>query len=279
MNRTHTLLSAITALTLVSTGVFGAVVSRATPAPGEVTAGEVRIVAAVDSSSWLQAGDTALGVPFSHAAKVSGSYSVSLDGAPLRVGEVVAGYLVGCAIDVSQGIGIAIAPEVGAAWSISPSIGGEAAVDFGLVIDAPLAVEVPQVVEMPPMGEAPEKAEKPSTGEAPQKAELPLGVQLPLEVGVGFGGNAGLAQTFGVEGAIAGELAVGLAPGAVTALPIGAAVLDGLTTFPYTFAHTTMPLHINGCLAQASAMPFITVRAHTFGSTVQTTGYGDSFTF
>lgn len=249
MNRTHTLLSAITALTLVSTGVFGAVVSRATPAPGEVNAGEVRIVAAVDSSSWLQAGDTALGVPFSHAAKVSGSYSVNLDGAPLRVGEVVAGYLVGCAIDVSQGIGIAIAPEVGAGWSVTPSIGGSTTIDLGLVIDAP-----------------------PEVGAPPQ-------IQLPLDVVVGLGGDARLAQTFGVEGAIAGELAVGLAPGTVTALPIGAAVLDGLSTFPYTFAHTTMPLHINGCLAQASAMPFITVRAHTFGSTVQTTGYGDSFTF
>jgi len=191
----------------------------------------------VDSNNWLLAGDTALGVPFSHAAKVSGNFSVSLEGARIRGGEIVAGYLVGCAVDVSEGIGIAIVPEIGVGYDVSPTIGGEAGIEFGLIVDAP-----PEVV-------------------------------------IGLGAFGELTQTFGMEGALAGELSVGLAPGTVTAMPVGAAVLDAESTFPFTFAHTSTPLHVNGCLSPASAMPFISVRAETTGSTVQTTGYGDAFTF
>lgn len=237
MNRTHAFPAALTALTLATTGMLGTAVSSATPFPGEVNAGGMRVVAAVDSNHWLLAGDTALGVPFSHAAKVSGNFSVHLEGARIRGGEIVAGYLVGCAVDVSEGIGIAIVPEIGAGYDVSPTIGGEAGIEFGLALDA------------------------------------------PPEVAIGFGGFGELSQTFGMEGALAGELSVGLAPGTVTAVPIGAAALDAESTFPFTFAHTTTPLHVNGCLGPASAMPFVSVRMETTGSTVQTTGYGDSFTF
>ncbi|WP_067855815.1 MspA family porin [Nocardia shimofusensis] len=238
MTRTQaSFLAAFTVLALATTGVSGTVVASADAFPGEVNAGGLRVVAAVDSSNWLLAGDTALGVPFSHAAKVSGNYSVNLEGAGVRGGEIVAGYLVGCAVDVSEGIGIAIAPEIGIGAETSPSIGADTVIEFGLAVDA------------------------------------------PPEVAVAFGGGIDLEQTFGIEGALAGELAVGLAPGTVVAMPIGAAELDEESTFPYTFAHSSMPLHVNGCLFPASAMPFITVRADTTGSTVQTTGYGEAFTF
>jgi len=243
MNRTHaSLLSALTALMLATTAVLGTVAPRAHSAPGEVNAGPMRIVAAVDSSNWQNADATELGVPFSHAATVSGNFSVDLEAALVRAGEVVAGYLVGCAVDVSEGIGVAIAPEIGTGYNISPAIGTDTGIDLSGL-------------------------------------ELALEMDVPPEVAVGLGAFSELAQTFGVESALAGELAVGLAPGTVTALPVGAAVLDGFSTFPYTFSHTSMPLHVNGCLSQASAMPFITVRAHTAGSTIQTTGYGDSFNF
>lgn len=238
MTRRHaSLLSMITALSLAATGVLGGVVAEAHSEPGEVSAGPLRVVAAVDSSNWLLAGNTALGVPFSHAVKVSGNYSVNLTGAAVRSGQIVAGYLVGCAVDVSDGIGIAIAPEVGMGLSITNVF----AADFG--------------------------------------ADLHLGVDVPPELVIGSGVSVGAEPQIGVEGALAGELSVGLAPGAVTAIPIGAAVLDGQSTFPFTFAHTNMPLHVNGCLSPASAMPFVTVRAETTGSTVTTTGYGESFTF
>ncbi|PEH75803.1 hypothetical protein CRM89_07205 [Nocardia sp. FDAARGOS_372] len=190
------------------------------------------------SLRWFPRGDTAFGVPFVHAVKVSGDFSVALDGvSALRGGEVAAGYLVGCAVDVSDGISVAIAPEVGMSASISPSIGADFGVDLGLSVDA------------------------------------------PPEVGIGFGVGVGLEPSIGVEGAVAGELSLSLAPGTVTAVPIGVAELDEESTFPFTFAHANTPLHVNGCLSPASAMPFITVRADTPGSTLQTTGYGDPFTF
>src|SRR5690606_23545261 len=237
MTRTHAFPATLTALTLAATGMFGTAVCSATPFPGEVIAGGVRVVASVDDNHWLLAGDTALGVPFAHAAKVSGNFSVNMQGARIRGGEIVAGYLVGCAVDVSEGIGIAIVPEIGAGYEISPTIGGEAGIEFGLALDA------------------------------------------PPEVAIGFGGYGELGQTFGVGGALGGEFAIGLAPGTVTALPIGAAALDAESTFPFTFAHTTTPLHVSGCLGPASAMPFVSARVETTGSTLQTTGYGDASSF
>ncbi|SUE28466.1 MspA [Nocardia farcinica] len=238
MKRTH--VSIMAAIGAVTVTAIGSAAPAAGTAPGEVAAGAARMVAAVDFAQVVPAGDTAFGVPFVHAVKVSGDFSVALDGASaLRGGEVAAGYLVGCAVDVSDGISVAIAPEVGMSASISPSIGADFGVDLGLSVDA------------------------------------------PPEVGIGFGVGVGvgLEPSIGVEGAVAGELSLSLAPGTVTAVPIGVAELDEESTFPFTFAHANTPLHVNGCLSPASAMPFITVRADTPGSTLQTTGYGDPFTF
>ncbi|AXK84689.1 MspA protein [Nocardia farcinica] len=236
MKRTH--VSIMAAIGAVTVTAIGSAAAAAGTAPGEVAAGAARMVAAVDFAQVVPAGDTAFGVPFVHAVKVSGDFSVALDGvSALRGGEVAAGYLVGCAVDVSDGISVAIAPEVGMSASISPSIGADFGVDLGLSVDA------------------------------------------PPEVGIGFGVGVGLEPSIGVEGAVAGELSLSLAPGTVTAVPIGVAELDEESTFPFTFAHANTPLHVNGCLSPASAMPFITVRADTPGSTLQTTGYGDPFTF
>ncbi|MBA4854358.1 MspA family porin [Nocardia farcinica] len=236
MKRTH--VSIMAAIGAVTVTAIGSAAPAAGTAPGEVAAGAARMVAAVDFAQVVPAGDTAFGVPFVHAVKVSGDFSVALDGvSALRGGEVAAGYLVGCAVDVSDGISVAIAPEVGMSASISPSIGADFGVDLGLSVDA------------------------------------------PPEVGIGFGVGVGLEPSIGVEGAVAGELSLSLAPGTVTAVPIGVAELDEESTFPFTFAHANTPLHVNGCLSPASAMPFITVRADTPGSTLQTTGYGDPFTF
>ncbi|WP_280477122.1 MspA family porin [Nocardia farcinica] len=236
MKRTH--VSIMAAIGAVTVTAIGSAAPAAGTAPGEVAAGAVRMVAAVDFAQVVPAGDTAFGVPFVHAVKVSGDFSVALDGvSALRGGEVAAGYLVGCAVEVSDGISVAIAPEVGMSASISPSIGADFGVDLGLSVDA------------------------------------------PPEVGIGFGVGVGLEPSIGVEGAVAGELSLSLAPGTVTAVPIGVAELDEESTFPFTFAHANTPLHVNGCLSPASAMPFITVRADTPGSTLQTTGYGDPFTF
>jgi len=53
MTRTHAFPATLTALTLAATGMFGTAVCSATPFPGEVNAGGVRVVASVDDIQTL----------------------------------------------------------------------------------------------------------------------------------------------------------------------------------------------------------------------------------
>ncbi|MFI2333639.1 MspA family porin [Nocardia rhamnosiphila] len=256
------IVATLAAVISVVTGAVSTVDTTARAAPGEIDSGGLRVVASANSSTSEPSGDTAMGVPFAHTVKVSGDFSVAADGgSPLRGGEIVAGYLLGCAVDIANGISVAIAPSVGASTEVAPQVG----VDFGVDL-APGAVE-------PPM------AEPDPEGNGQPMVDPWLDVLTPPEVGVSTGVGAALAQAFGVETGLAGELAVNLAPGTVTTAVVGAAELDEESTFPYTFAHSNTPLQVNGCLSPASAMPFVTVRADTTGGTVQTTGYGTSFIF
>ncbi|MFX0573423.1 MspA family porin [Nocardia nepalensis] len=222
MNRKHSqILAVIIAVTVAATGA----VTAASAAPGEVNAGGLHVVASVDSnSSASPGGDIASNVPFAHQVKVSAEYSVHMDGvSSLRSGQIVAGYLIGCAVDISNGISVGIAPSVGVSAGIAPSI----TITSG----------------MPPS----------------------VSVSVSPNVGV----NAG----------ITGALSVTVAPGNVTAVAIGTALLDPDAAFPYTFGHTNTPLNVSGCLSPASAMPFVTVTADATNSTAQTTGYGTEFAF
>ncbi|WP_169811793.1 MspA family porin [Nocardia sienata] len=244
------------------TGAVSTVDTAAWAAPGQIDSGGLRVVASANSSTSEPSGDTAMGVPFAHAVKVSGDFSVAAEvGSPLRAGEIVAGYLLGCAVDIANGISVAIAPSVAVATEVAPEVGVDLGVDLGLGAVAPPSDE-----------QDPEADEQ-------QMIDPNLDVVAPPEVGVSAGVGAALAQAFGIEKGLAGELAVNLAPGTVTTAVIGAAELDEESTFPYTFAHSNTPLQVNGCLSPASAMPFVTVRADTAGGSVQTTGYGTSFTF
>ncbi|MEU4315459.1 MspA family porin [Nocardia sp. NPDC024068] len=234
MNRR--LSSTLSTLASILAVTAGGTVAHA--APGEINSGGTRMVAAVNANSVVPSPETAQGVPFVHAVKVSGDFSVTLDStSALRSGEIVAGYLVGCAVDIANGISIGISPSVAVGASIAPSVGVDFGVDLGLAIDA------------------------------------------PPTVGIGVGVGVAVQPSVGVESGLAGELAVNLAPGTVTAAVIGATELDEEATFPYTFSHSNTPLNVNGCLSPASAMPFITVRADSTNTTVQTTGYGDPFIF
>ncbi|WP_280435085.1 MspA family porin [Nocardia carnea] len=129
MNRKHSCTAAaITLATVAAAVVLG---NPARAAPGQVGVGGMRLIASVDSTNSVPAGDISAGVPFSHATKVSGNFSVALDGTPaLQGGRIVVGYLVGCAVDVSDGLSIAIAPEVGGGASISPYTELEVATTF-----------------------------------------------------------------------------------------------------------------------------------------------------
>ncbi|WP_433524243.1 MspA family porin [Nocardia pseudovaccinii] len=93
-------------------------------APGEAGAGGMHLVAAVDVNNFALAGDDVTqGIPFVHAAKVSGDYSVSVSGgSTVRDGEIAIGYLIGCAVDISEGVTIGIAPSVGVSAGIAPSL-------------------------------------------------------------------------------------------------------------------------------------------------------------
>lgn len=286
MNRKHSYpLTVVAAVVLAATGAVDVVDTAADAAPAEVESGGLRMVAAVDSNTVVPAGDTTLGVPFAHAVKVSGNFSVALDApSALRGGEIVAGYLVGCAVDIANGISVAIAPSVGVNAGVAPSFG----VDFGLegfglgdfgLGDFGLGDFGQDSYRNGGSDRNGSDHGGSRHGGSEQNGsgveDFGLDIQAPPSVGVGVG----IEPSVGVEGGLAGELAVNLAPGTVTAAVIGAAELDEGATFPYTFAHSNTPLNVNGCLSPASAMPFITVRADSQNGSVQTTGYGDQFVF
>jgi hypothetical protein len=241
MNRKHSpTLAAIVAVMVAATGAVAVVDTAASAAPGEVNSGGMHLTASVDSNNVVSAGgDTPAGIPFSHSVKVSGDYSVHLDGAPLlRSGQIAVGYLVGCAVDLTNGISVGISPSVGASASISPF--------------ASITVGVDVMPDMMGMGVMP--SVMPSV-------------------------TLGLQPNFGVNGDLAGVFAVTLTPGTVRAAVIGTADLDEFATFPYTFGHTNTPLNVSACPVPATATPFVTVRADATNGTAQTTGYGDGFTF
>jgi hypothetical protein len=261
MNRKHSrTVAAIVAVVVAATGAFAVSDSVAGAAPGEIDAGGLHLIASANANNVVPAGgDIAPGVPFVHAVKVSGDFSVALDGpAALREGEIVVGYLVGCAVDISNGISIGISPSIGAGVGIAPSFGLEGSLTF----DAP-SVEMNMPDQMNMHG---------------HQMNMPS-LQLITPPSVSVGAAVAIQPSFEVEAGLAAELAVNLAPGSVTAAVIGAAEIDGESEFPYTFAHTNTPLNISGCLSPASAMPFVTVRADSRRATAQTTGYGAAFWF
>ncbi len=137
----------VAAMTVAAIGGGVAVPPAMGAVPGEVVAGGLRMVAAVDSGAVVPVGaDTAQGVPFTHAVKVSGGYSVGLDPVVVRAGEVVVGYLVGCAVDISNGISIGISPGVSAGAGLAQGVG----VGVALAMDAPPGVAITTAASIAP---------------------------------------------------------------------------------------------------------------------------------
>ncbi|WP_043739154.1 MspA family porin [Nocardia asiatica] len=151
MNHKHLrTLAAIAAVTVAATGAVGVVDTAVGAAPGEFNSGGLHLIASVDSTDVVPAGGH-VASGFVHAVKVAGVYSIDLDGrASLPGGQIVAGYLIGCAVNVSNGISIGIAPNAGVTTRIPPSFGLDSGTD--LAIDAPPSISVGTGVGAAPAG-------------------------------------------------------------------------------------------------------------------------------
>lgn len=126
----------LAAITAVIMAIAGAVNSTVGAEPGEVSSGGMHLIASVDTSSVKSTGDLAMGVPFSHSAKVAGNFSATLSGASaMRSGLIIAGYLVGCAVDVSDGINVSIGATSGVNVDFVPGL-------LGLTLEGPLGVNI-----------------------------------------------------------------------------------------------------------------------------------------
>ncbi|MFF0529656.1 MspA family porin [Nocardia amikacinitolerans] len=149
MNRKHShVLAGITAVMMAVASAFAVFDSTAHAEPGEASGAGMRLVASVDTNVVVSTGDLALGVPFAHSAKVSGNFTATLDGASsLRGGLLVAGYLVGCAVDISEGIDISIAAATGANIDVTPELLG-LGVGLGLDLDMPPGVAVDLALDL-----------------------------------------------------------------------------------------------------------------------------------
>ncbi|MFQ6392673.1 MspA family porin [Nocardia sp. KC 131] len=123
MNRKHShTLATITAVILTTTGAVAAVDTAANAAPGEVSSAGLHLIASADASN-VVGSDVALDVPFAHGARVSGNFSMVSDGpSSMRRGKIAAGYLIGCAVDVSDGISVSMGALEGASTGVTPGI-------------------------------------------------------------------------------------------------------------------------------------------------------------
>ncbi|MGW5106664.1 MspA family porin [Nocardia sp. NPDC004123] len=206
--------AAAVAANLAGLGMWagGAGLGRAQPPGAEVSGGGVHLTASVGSIEANPPGDRTPNflMTFSHAAQMSGDYSVTVDGGQITSGEAVAGFILGCGISVDGGFGV----EIGT--------------------DQRLGARIPGRVIRP-------------------------GVIGNLGVGEGVFANLG--------------------PGQVTIARTETARLDATTTFPHRIAFNNAALNIAQCASPVSAVPFITTTVSTAERLVQTTAYGDQFTF
>ncbi|WP_197521767.1 MspA family porin, partial [Nocardia sp. 852002-20019_SCH5090214] len=100
-------------------------------------------------------------------------------------------------------------------------------------------------------------------------ATLP-GVSPPgFDLGPSVGGSLGLSE----------NLDANIGPGQVTTATTATATLDNTTTFPYHIAFNNAALNVSQCASPVAAVPFVSTTVSTATGLVQTTAYGDQFTF
>ena len=115
-------IAAVTAVaSILWTG--GSETSHAQPPGTDVTGSGVHLTASVDNIGVNQPGDRTPNylMTFSHAAQMTGNFSVNIEGDPITSGQAIAGFLLGCGISVAGGFDVGISPEQGLELSISPT--------------------------------------------------------------------------------------------------------------------------------------------------------------
>ncbi|MFD7844511.1 MspA family porin [Nocardia sp. NPDC059764] len=242
--------TAVAGVTLASLWAWGADPVRAQPPAGDVSGAGVHIVASVDSVEVNPPGNRTPNflMTFAHAAQMSGSYSVTVDGDPITSGQAVAGFILGCGISVAGGVTVGIEPNQGLAAAISPSV-------------TPGSVSV-----SPPSGTV-----TPSASATPSAPATPSASVTPPDISLGpsVGGTLGLTEV----------LTATMGPGQVTMTTTATAALDNTTVFPYQIMFNNAALNVAQCASPVSAVPFVTTTVSTAQGVVQTTAYGDQFTF
>ncbi|WP_458685704.1 MspA family porin [Nocardia tengchongensis] len=251
--------TAVVSVTLAGLWAWGADPVRAQPPAGDVSGAGVHIVASIDTVGVNPPGNRTPNflMTFSHAAQMSGSYSVTVDGGAISSGQAVAGFILGCGITVAGGVTVGIEPNQGLAAAISPSVTPPSvSVSPPSVSVSPTSASVsPTSVSVSP----------PSETVAPSASVTPPDISL----GPSVGGALGLTEV----------LTATLGPGQVSTATTATAELDSSTEFPYQIMFNNAALNVAQCASPVSAVPFVTATVATAKGVVQTTAYGDQFTF
>ncbi|RMI28531.1 MspA family porin [Nocardia stercoris] len=216
---------------------------RAQPPGTDVSGSGVHVTASVDSVEVNPSGDRTPNVlmTFSHAVQMSGSYSVGVEGDPITSGQAVAGVILGCGISVAGGVSVGIELSQRIRAGISST-----------VTSPRDSVVLPEAMPAP----APDTPH--GTVRSPR---------VSLEPSLG--------------GTLSGTeiSAFNLRPGRVTVLTTATAALNRDTAFPFHIAFENAAVNVAQCASPVSAVPFTTTTVSTAQGLVQTTAYGDQFTF
>ncbi|PPJ33879.1 hypothetical protein C5E45_31220 [Nocardia nova] len=303
-------IAAVTAVaSILWTG--GSETSHAQPPGTDVTGSGVHLTASVDNIGVNPPGDRTPNylMTFAHAAQLSGNFSVNAEGGPITSGQAVAGFLLGCGISVAGGFNVGIAPNQGLQLSISPTFtppslttaaapiattgsvtptttttsGNSTSPTTARTTTTPLTTTQTKAVRtsVPPTTTVtttttPTTTTPPTT--TPTTPSLPTtsgsaglpGVSPPgFDLGPSVGGSLGLTE----------NLNANIGPGQVTTATTATATLDNTTTFPYHIAFNNAALNVSQCASPVAAVPFVSTTVSTPTGLVQTTAYGDQFTF
>ncbi|MGW0353693.1 MspA family porin [Nocardia nova] len=313
-------IAAVTAVaSILWTG--GSETSHAQPPGTDVTGSGVHLTASVDNIGVNPPGDRTPNylMTFSHAAQLSGNFSVNAEGDPITSGQAVAGFLLGCGISVAGGIDVGIAPNQGLQLSISPTFTppslttaaapiattgsatpttttpsgtGASSTTARTTTTPPTTTQTKAVgtsvaptttvtttttpTTTTPTTTTPPTTTPPTT--TPTTPTLPTtsgsatlpGVSPPgFDLGPSVGGSLGLSE----------NLDANIGPGQVTTATTATATLDNTTTFPYHIAFNNAALNVSQCASPVAAVPFVSTTVSTATGLVQTTAYGDQFTF